>query len=42
MSRSLHGTIGAVLLSCVALSIAAQTTPPPPATCLQGRGYTTG
>ena len=33
MSRSLHGTIGAVLLSCVALSIG---------TCLQGRGYTIG
>jgi len=32
MSRSLHGTTGAVLLSCVALISTAQTTPPPPAT----------
>ena len=31
MSR-LHGTIGAVLLSCVALSTHSQTTTPPPAT----------
>jgi len=32
MSRSSHGTIGAVLLSCVALSSQWQPTTPPPAT----------
>ena len=32
MSRSLYGTVGAVLLSCAALSTQSQTTTPPPAT----------